>query len=493
MGATVAVIDIGSNSVRLVAYEGLARSPTPLFNEKAMCGLGRSVALTGRLADEAVACALAALRRFRALCDVMNVGQLWVLATAAARDAENGQAFLEEASRICRAEIQLLSGKREAYLSALGIVSGVHDPDGIVGDMGGGSLELVRVFDRTIGNGITLPLGGLFLQDAADGQIKKAEKLIVDQLKRVPDIASYEGKTFYAVGGTWRALARLHMSEKDYPLRVMHGYTIPAKEALAFCRRVATSNPAGLRGVESVASDRRPLLPYGALLLQHIITAAKPQDVMISGVGVREGLLYEVLDDAEKQQDPLVTAAADLSALRSRSPRHGYELVDWTDQLFESAGLDESDEEARLRHAACHLGDLGWRAHPDYRGEQSFNIIANAAFVGVDHSGRGYLALAVYYRHEGLRDEGVSPRLRALVTPRLLEQARLLGAAMRVAYLVSASTPGVLPRAALVVSGDRLVLTLPPELADLKGDRLANRVRQMAKLLGKEPAVQVSP
>ena len=154
--------------------------------------------------------------------------------------------------------------------------------------------------------------------------------------------------------------------------------------------------------------------------------------------------------------------------------------------------MSEDDNDRRLRHAACHLADIGWRAHPDYRGEQVFNIIANAAFIGVDHPGRAYLALAIYFRHEGLRDEGISPHLKALASPRIMERARLLGAAMRVAYLVSASMPGVLPRTSLEIEKDRLVLRLPKDLQDLAGDRLANRVRQMARVIGKEPAVEIA-
>lgn len=489
-GAVIAVIDIGSNSVRLVVYEGLTRSPTPLFNEKALCGLGRSVAVTGRLTEAAVTRALAALKRFRALCDVMQVDQVHVLATAAARDAANGQEFLDAAQAICRSDIHLLSGKREAYLSALGVVSSVYRPDGLVGDMGGGSLELVRLADQTIGAGITLPLGGLSLQDASEGQMKKAEKIIKDDLARVPDLKSYEGKTFYAVGGTWRALARLHMTQGDYALRVMHGYTVPAKDIEAFCRRVRRAGAEPMPGIASVPSERRPLLVYGALLLEQIIKIAKPRDVMISGAGVREGLLYELLDDNQKSEDPLISAAVELGSLRSRSPRHGYDLVGWTDLLMDSARIDEDRGERRLRHAACHLGDIGWRAHPDYRGEQGFNVIANAAFSGIDHAGRAYLALAFYFRHEGLRDDAISPRLLSLASQRLLERAKILGATMRVAYLISAAMPCVLPKTRIAVRGDDLVLTLPGDLAGLAGDRLFNRVRQLAKLIGKTPLIE---
>lgn len=490
-GPAMAVIDIGSNSVRLVIYDGLTRSPTPIFNEKVLCGLGRAVATTGRLTEGAVNKALGALRRFRALCDVMKVEDVRVLATAAARDAANGRDFLNNARAICRADIQLLSGKREAHLSALGVISGFYKPAGLVGDLGGGSLELVPVNDREVGSGVTLPLGGLALQDVSSGSLKKAEKIVKNAIGDVPGLKALEGLDFYAVGGTWRSLARLHMTQKKYPLRVMHAYTIPAKDALALCRRVLRAEADALPGISAVPSERRPLLAYGALVLEYIITTMKPKNVVVSALGVREGLLYELLDPESQAEDPLVSAAAELSLLRSRSPRHGFELVDWTDGFMESFGIPEDESDKRLRHAACHLADIGWRAHPDYRGEQGLNIIANAAFVGVDHPGRAYLAMAIYYRHEGLREEGMGPALKKLAPPALVERARLLGAIMRVAYLVSASMPTILPRTSLTVEKDKLVLRLPEDLADLGGERLFNRLRQMARLIGKEPAVEI--
>ncbi len=487
----MAVIDIGSNSVRLVVYDGISRSPTAIFNEKVLCGLGRSVATTGKLTAGAVTKALAAIRRFRALCDVMKVGEVKVLATAAARDASNGEEFLDTARKICRADIELLSGGREAHLSALGVYSGFWKPAGLVGDLGGGSLELVSIKGSEIGQGVTLPLGGLALQDLSEGSLKKAQKVVKTALAGVPDLKAFEGSDFYAVGGTWRALVRLHMAQKNYPLRVMHGYTLPAKEALTLCRRIQRGPLETIKGIEFVPSDRRPLLPYGALVLENVIKAIKARNVVTSALGVREGLLYELLDDETKEQDPLIVASVELGLLRSRSPRHGHELVEWTDSLVGSMALPEDEYDRRLRHAACHLADIGWRAHPDYRGEQGFSIIANAAFVGIDHPGRCYLALTNLFRHEGLREDLVSPRIREITAPAIIARARLLGAAMRVAYLVSASMPGVLPRTSLKLNGERLVLTLPENLKDLAGDRLANRVRQMARLIGKEPQVEI--
>jgi exopolyphosphatase/guanosine-5'-triphosphate,3'-diphosphate pyrophosphatase len=493
LGPTIGVIDIGSNSVRLVVYEALTRSPTPIFNEKALCGLGRNVLTSGRLADEAVAKALASIRRFRALCRQLRVGELYVLATAAVRDARNGGDFIKACEDICGVPLRLLSGREEAHFAALGVVSGMHRPTGIVGDLGGGSLELVGLKNGRIGEGVTLPLGGLALQDTSGHSIKKAERIAAKMVGKVDLLKKGKGETFYAVGGTWRSLAKLHMAQRGYPLNVMHGYALSGKEIADFCYLVSRQPTDSIARIDVVAESRRPLLAYGALVLEAVVRAAKVDQVVISVLGVREGLLYSLLDDEDREQDPLISAARELSLLRSRSPRHGEELIAWTDRFMEVAHLEETAEERRLRHAACLLADIGWRAHPDYRGEQSLNIIAHANFVGVDHPGRAYIALASFYRHEGLLDEFMSPRIRELVGVRLLDRSRILGAAMRVAYLVSAAMPGALPRAPLTVEDRRLVLSLPGELAGLAGERLANRLRTLGRLVGRESELRAIP
>jgi exopolyphosphatase/guanosine-5'-triphosphate,3'-diphosphate pyrophosphatase len=489
-GPPVAVIDIGSNSVRLVVYEGLTRSPTPIFNEKVLAGLGREVHSTGLLAADAVDKALAALRRFRALCDRNEVPQILAMATAACRDAKNGKAFIVEAERVCGTRIEVISGKREAELSALGVVSGFHRPDGIVGDLGGGSLELTEVHGHRVKPGITLPLGGLALQDVSAKSIKKAEKVVRKSLGGARLLKAGVGRTFYAIGGTWRSLARLHMAQKGYPLHVMHGYVMPTREAHDFAGLVHRVDPETLSQIEVVDDARRPLLAYAGLVLERLVEIAQPKEVVVSALGVREGLLYSMLDAEEKRKDPLIAAATELNVLRSRSPAHGEELIAWTDRFMASTGLDETAEERRLRHAACLLADIGWRAHPDYRGEQSLNIIANAAFVGIDHPGRTFLALAVFFRHVGLIDEDLSPRLRELATTRVLDRARVLGAALRVAYLVSASTTGVLPKTPLLVERGRLVLRFENGMKALAGERVFARLRQLARLIGREPVME---
>jgi exopolyphosphatase / guanosine-5'-triphosphate,3'-diphosphate pyrophosphatase len=490
-GPPVAVIDIGSNSVRLVVYEGLTRSPIPLFNEKVLAGLGREVQSTKLLTKDAVEKACAALKRYRELCEAMGVEKLWAIATAACRDAKNGPAFIAEAQKICGVRIDVLSGKREAELSALGVVSGIHEPDGIVGDLGGGSLELTDVHRTRVKPGVTLPLGGLALQDISSKSLKKAERIIKEQLAEVSGLKAGAGRAFYAVGGTWRALTRLHMWQIGYPLHVMHGYTISAKEALEFSRLVHRVNPDTLSRIEVVADARRPLLAYAALVLEHLVRVARPRHVVVSALGVREGLLYSMLRAAEKRKDALIASAQELNLLRSRSPRHCEELVSWTDRFMDSSGLSESTEDQRLRHAACLLADIGWREHPDYRGEQCLNTISRAPFVGVDHPGRAFLALSVFFRHVGYDDE-LSQSVRELATARMIDRARVLGAAMRVGYTVSAAMPGILPSIPMFVEQGKLKLKFERSFASFAGERVFARLRQLARLIGREPALIVN-
>ncbi|KQT16564.1 exopolyphosphatase [Methylobacterium sp. Leaf399] len=488
----LAIIDIGSNSVRLVAYDRLSRAPTPLYNEKVLCGLGRNVLTTGRLNEEAVRRALAALARFRMLCAVMEIERVFVLATAAARDAENGPDFLAAAEAACGHPIELLSGRREAELSALGVVSGFHAPDGVVGDLGGGSLELVDVRGAEVGQGVTMPLGGLALQDLTGGSPKKAQKIVREHLKKAaPQLETLRGRSFYAVGGTWRALARLHQAARAYPLHVMHGYTVEPSDELNFLEVVERVDAALLADVESVSEARRPLLAYGAVVLEEILRLGRPREVAISASGVREGLLYELLDRETRAADPLLAAAAELNALRARSPGHATDLIAWTDRFVAELDGPETADERRLRHAACLLSDIGWRAHPDYRGGHSIDVITQAPFVGIDHPGRAYLALAVYFRHEGVAPEKASPILRNLAGPRLFERARLVGGLLRVAFPTSAGMAAILPRLPVGIAEGRVVLTVPSDWRSLAGDRVLNRVRGLGRVVGLDGRVEV--
>jgi len=489
----IAVVDIGSNSVRLVIYERKARTPTMLFNEKMLAGLGRGVAATGQLADGSVKAALGELVRFRALIRHTGCKDIYIVATAATRDAQNGPGFVRDVEAILGAPVRILDGNEEAYFSALGVTAGFWQPRGLVGDMGGGSLELVEVDDKGPGHGMTFPLGGLRLAEMAEGNIEKASEIAEESLKDFhwPDLPPGE-RTFYAVGGTWRSLGRLHLMQKNYPLHVMHNYQINADEAIEFCRKIAVPDLEGVDLAEVVSKQRRPLVPIGAVVLERVLTAMKAERLVFSATGVREGLLHSKLSPEMQAQDPVIEAARELCVLRARSPQFAEELIAWSDALFQMLSIEETANETRLRHAACLLSDIGWRAHPDYRGEQSLNIISNASFVGLDHASRAYLSAAVFYRHEGLREGALSTVIRELFTDRLRIRAKVLGATLRVASLLSASMGGMLPKVGINKEGEELVLDLGTELADLDGERLRKRVGQLSKVIDAPVSVRVS-
>lgn len=491
------VIDIGSNSVRLVIYEGAVRSPAPIFNEKVLCGLGRSVATTGHLGAEAVDRALAALVRFRAIANVLDVKNLRAIATAACRDAVDGPDFIARGERIIGNRIQVLSGQQEAELAAKGIMMGFCSPDGFAGDLGGGSLELIDVDGASLKQSTTLPLGGLRLLDTSGGKMDRAVDIVDEQLGSVSWLGKGTGRTFYAVGGTWRAIGKLHMDHMNYPLHVMHGYRIETKAAIDFCEDLRKSKKLGaFPGIEGIARARREVLPYGALVMERLLKQLRPSEVVFSVFGIREGLLYSLLSPAERRKDPLISFCLDYARMHSRSVEHAEELCAWTDVLFEPPGPKESDEEKRLRHAACLLSDISWRAHPDYRGEQSLNLIAHGALGGIDHPGRMLLALAIYFRHVGgdSEEEGqedLSDRLKAVLPKKLLKRARIIGAAVRAAHMLSIGRQGIIDEAPLSYERDRLVLTIPKAYAALDGERLRRRFAALAEQLGREPEVRV--
>ena len=489
----VAVVDIGSNSVRLVVYEGATRAPTPLFNEKVLCGLGRSLASTGRLGADAVARALRALRRFRALIDQMQVTRVEAIATAAAREAVNGPEFIAKAERLLDVPIRVLSGTEEAELAGLGVIAGIHGANGLAGDFGGGSLELVDVGNGRLADAATLPLGGLRLIDASGGSLKRAREIVDTELAKVAWLEKGRDRDFYAIGGTWRALARLHMTQTGYPLNVMHNYRIGAADALRFAALLDQQSQSSLAGIRDISSARRETIPYGALVLERLIKQVKPRSIVNSIYGIREGLLYTILSEEERRREPLISACDDLARRRSRSVTCAYELCDWTDGLFELSNLNETDEQRRLRHAACLLSDIGWHAHPDYRGAQSLNLIAHGNLVGVDHPGRAFLALTVYYRNEGTIKDELSQSLIELVDKDMVKRARILGAAFRAAHMVTAAMPGVLPNTPLSFEGNRLVWTIPEPYSNLEGERVDRRFKDLATLLDRDAEIRVGP
>ena len=484
----VSVVDIGSNSVRLVVYDGLRRAPTPVFNEKILCGLGRGVATTRQLNPQGMERALGALRRFKALSRQIGAREVYAVATAAAREAENGTQFVDMAEQALSAHIDVLSGKEEARLAAMGVMAGVTGADGLIGDLGGGSLELIDVSEGRIRDGITFPLGPLRLMDMSGGSASKARDKYFDSS---PLLTRLKGRNLYAVGGTWRSIARIHMAQTHYPLHVLHNYTIGREQARSVADLVSHLSSSSLKDIKSVSRSRIDTLPYGALVLERLLAKSKVKQMVVSIYGVREGLLYSKLPKRKRDADALLSSCWEFCCRYARSPEHELELCDWTDKLFAHKSFAETEGERRLRHAACLLADIGWRAHPDYRAQRSLGMISQAAFVDVDHAGRIFMALTIYYRYDG-DEEGLTSSLSRLVDDKMLERARLLSDAFRLAYIITAAMPGVLPKIAIEAEGAKgLILRVPRKFIDLMGERVEKRLTALAGQMGRMSKIEI--
>lgn len=475
--------------MRLVVYDGLRRSPAPIFNEKILCGLGKGVAITGNLDESAIARALQALRRFRALAKQIGVKTIFALATAAAREASNGPNFIDKAEKALGAGIHILTGKEEARYAALGVIAGTPEANGIAGDLGGGSLELIDIREGKLNDGITLPIGPLRLIDLAGGSIERARVIVDDYFSKAEILKHLEGRTFYAVGGTWRNLARIHMAQVNYPLHVLHHYSMSRQQASGIANVVSGLTSSSLKDVKDMSKSRADTMPFGAMILERLLAHGKAKDVVCSVYGVREGLLYAKLPRKKMDSDALLSSCWDFARRYARSPAHELELCDWTDQIFGENGLPENDEERRLRYAACLLADIGWRAHPDYRADRSLGMISQAAFVGIDHPGRVFLALTIFYRYEGQDNKDDLVRL---LHEAHIERAHLLSSVFRLAYILSAAMPGMLPKIGLKLDGAKtLTLIMPPKLKDLLGERVEKRLAGLALEMGRTPKIQM--
>lgn len=491
-GGRFGIVDLGSNSVRLVVYASAARSPVLVFNEKILCGLGRSLASTGRLDPKGIERALSALQRFIALREQIGIDHLIIAATAAVRDAEDGAEFLLRAEEICGFKITLVSGAEEARLSAQGVLSGIPDADGVVGDLGGASLELVGVSGgRRLGDGVTLPVGPLRIMDMAKGSISEATAIVDKAFKGLDIFKEFQGKRLYVVGGVWRNLARIHMAQRNYPIHVLHEYVIPAKDATDLAKVIERLGPKSLSQIPEISERRIEALPIGALILEKLIEAMRAKDIVISAYGLREGILFDHLDKREQSKDPLIEGARDLAERLARFPQHGSELLPWTAPLFAPELLGETPAQARLRHAACILADIGWYVHPDYRAHQSMTQILLAPFAGIDHPSRLLLARTLFHRHEGRGEPDLIGSLSGLLSDEENFRALILGLTLRLAFTLCAATPGMLPKTKLEIDADTVSLTVPRRYEPLLGEVVQKRLTALARALNRKGETRV--
>jgi exopolyphosphatase/guanosine-5'-triphosphate,3'-diphosphate pyrophosphatase len=478
----VGIIDVGSNSIRLVVYERASRAPLPVFNEKVLCGLARGLDATGRLNPEGVEMALANIDRFVTLAHNMKVTSLDLLATAAVRDAADGADFMRELASRPGIVAHTVSGQDEARFSGYGVMCGMPDADGVMGDLGGGSLELASLSQGRLGASSTLPVGPLRLMSSGRGDPRKA---VVDAIEDVRWLREEPGKTFYAVGGAWRAFARLHMEQAGYPLHIIHQYEISADEARAVARLIAVQSPKSLEKMPGVSRRRVDTLPLACLALDRLLAVLKPKTVVFSAFGLREGFYYSRLSEQERARHPLIAFAEEQGESWHRFDLSPHEIFDWLTPAF--AG--ESDSERVLRTAACHLSDISWDDHPDYRADQAYFRVLHLPAPGMSHRERAVLAMTLTYRYKSEPKAAMIDTALRLTDTKGRSFARRLGACLRLAYNLSGGAPGLLPQLQLRRTERELRLLVPTALKRSLGDVTARRLETAAQAFDLKPVI----
>ncbi|WP_454760156.1 Ppx/GppA phosphatase family protein [Caulobacter segnis] len=478
-----AVIDIGSNSVRLVVYRLEGRAIWTVFNEKVLAGLGRDLAKTRCLAPDGVIQTLQALKRFRAVLEAVNPAETFAVATAAARDAEDGPDFIARVKAETGFSVRVLTGEEEAHYAAVGVLTGAPDAEGVVGDLGGASLELIRLNATGAEQGVTLPLGPFSLASPGAGfDAERARRLARERISAVA--ADFKTDTFHAVGGAWRNLALLHMRLSGYPLHVVHQYEIPANEALEAARLVAHQSRSSLERIEGMSKKRSETLPYAAVVLETLIEQLSLKRIEISAYGVREGLLFEAMPPRVRGLDPLIEGCTALGARQGVADDLGVALDAWITPAFRTLPPLFGERDGILVSAACRLSDVGARLHPDHRADLVFEQVLRAPIAGQTHAERCFLAVAAHARHATNFHPPELRTLERLLDPAQLKRARALGAAMRLACDLSGRSPSLLVHSRLTLDKNHLILAAEPGFADLLlGEQTSKRANTAAQHL----------
>lgn len=481
MARDIAVIDVGSNSVRLVQFRLEQGALWPVFNEKTMAGLGKGANLTGRLNPEGVASALRALKRFRVLLDAKQVLDRRVVATAAVRWCEDGPDFVERVRAETGLEIEVLTGQEEGRRSALGVLGGTGGAIGLTGDLGGSSLELTPLQGHDLGEAVSLPLGPLSL-DYTD--LSAAQRKAKDVLERSGGIRPGRVETFYAVGGAWRAFAQIAMALHDYPLQLLHMYELSASQIARAAHLVMQQSEASLQSVPGLSYRRVPTLPYAAMLLQTLVEYGGFKRVVFSAHGLREGVVCDIEPSLVTDEDPLLAGADALARGAAVETGLGPALAAWIEPVFEAEPeVFGKNQDKRLRAAASRLSDTGARMHPDHRGDLAMTQALYAPFGGVTHFERAFLALAVHHRYEGRKTRRAACPARQLASEESQQAALKLGLALRLGAALSGRSAKILSDFTLLREGQELVLKIGEGDRDLAVERALHRFEQLADAL----------
>lgn len=480
----VGVVDVGSNSVRMVVFDGAARSPAYFFNEKLMCGLGAGLSESGRLNPEGKTRALAAIRRFTLLAEGMGATPLTAVATAAMREASDGPEFCQQVLEETGLKLWVIDGAEEARLSAQGVLLGWPEAEGLVCDIGGSSMELAELCKGEVGERLSSPLGPLKLRDVPGGKTGLAKHINAV----ITDLAETMGtahERLFLVGGSWRAIARLDMARRGYPLTVLHEYRMTGKSILKTLDWIAANDPDDLRGRAGVGAERMALVPIAAEVLRRLVDTMKPKEIAVSSYGIREGMLYEQMPEQLRRRDPLIEACYFTESISARIPGFGRRLFKFIQPLYE----ESAPERLRLVKAACLLHDTAWRAHPDYRHEVCFDAATRANLGGLDHEGRVFLGLALLHRYKNKRSGSRFEPLFDLLSEQQIKAAEVLGKAMRFGAMFSSDRPDRFAKLRYAPDRSKLELVLEPGAEALFGEVAAARLASLAKSLGMETRV----
>lgn len=482
MTERAAIVDLGSNSVCMVVFEGVARNPLPIFNEKATLRLGEGLEATGNLSEEGIRKALEVLARYGMIAKAMGVKNFEVLATAAVRDAENGSEFMEKAQkRVPHARFRILNGEEEADYSACGVLCAVPYADGLVADIGGGSLELIGVADGRYFEAATMSLGVIRLAERVKGDRTLAKEIALKEIERLSWVKELKGRPLYLVGGGFRALARLHIERIHYPLNMVHLFRLSLKDAFEMVKWCGTISNETLNEYDNIPRKRQEDIPFAAIALEAILEHLQPQEIIFSAEGLREGWYMRHVAASVAHQDPMMALATEMAERLARNASLASILMEWTATLFASREVNK--EETRLRKLACIMSDIGSYDHPKYRAEQTYRRIFYGHGVGFEHVARAFLALVVAVRYEiDLHDPLLEPS-KQLLSRRMVARAIQLGLALRLAYTVCAGTEILLDKCHLVVENNILVLSLGSGGVRVPRSALKRRLERLAQAL----------
>ncbi|MFN3835249.1 MAG: Ppx/GppA family phosphatase [Glycocaulis sp.] len=480
----IAVIDIGSNSVRLVLFRVEGEALWPVFNEKTMAGLGRGARERGTLNPDGITSALLALRRFTSLLDARGVTERHAVATAAVRECADGADFVARAEALTGLTITVLEGEEEGRLSALGVVAGMGPVHGVAGDLGGSSLELARLEGREADRVISLPLGPLAVLNGGSADPKRIRKEIDAGLEAASAVFAKSGPDFFAVGGAWRAFAQLSMALDLYPLKLVHEYALSAAQVARVADFAVSQSEASLAATPGVSSKRAATLAYAALLLRRIMKRGKFRRVVFSAKGLREGVAFSHCPELRGRSDPLLAGAGAMARHALSEPGFGPALAQWLEPVYRSLPpVFDPVRDPVLRGAAARLSQIGARMHPDHRAELASTEVLYAPFGGISHPERAFLALAIHHRYAGRQSRPEDCPSRRLLDDVQEEAALQLGFGLRLGTALSGGSAGLLKSFNLTRDDGSLVLEVEPGREDLAVERALSRFEALASVL----------